>query len=85
MFPMIQWNHHASGEQTQRPGHPLAIRATSYHFSDICKIFEDTEGSLISTWEKNVLKRLPLRVHYGKLADDFTSYSFISDTRNKCS
>lgn len=57
-------------------------------FSDVCKIFEDSEENLVSTWENKVLRGLDLRVDYGKLADDLTNkdigYLFISDPRNKC-
>lgn len=81
-LPNIWWTDTESWQSMSYKGNLIA-------FSDICQMFRDTEESLVTTWEKKVLRGLNLRVDYqdAQLVDDLSNkevaYSFLSDPRNK--
>ncbi|KAI6043284.1 hypothetical protein EDC04DRAFT_2600326 [Pisolithus marmoratus] len=55
----------------------LSFKGNHIAFSDVCKIFQDVEEDLVSTWENKVLKGLKLRVDYEHIVDD-------PSNRNEC-
>ncbi|KAF8124465.1 hypothetical protein EV363DRAFT_1178010, partial [Boletus edulis] len=79
-LPNIWWTDMETWQSMRYKGNAIA-------FSDVCKIFRDTEESLVTTWEKKVLRGLNLRVDYSDIVDDLSNkdvaYSFLSDPRNK--
>ncbi|KAI6009801.1 hypothetical protein EDC04DRAFT_2581486 [Pisolithus marmoratus] len=66
----------------------LSFKGNHITFSDVCKIFQDVEEDLVSTWENKVLKGLKLRVDYEHIVDDPSNrnvgYAFLFDSRNAC-
>ncbi|KAI6019570.1 hypothetical protein EDC04DRAFT_2901767 [Pisolithus marmoratus] len=66
----------------------LSFKGNHIAFSDVCKIFQDVEEDLVSTWENKVLKGLKLRVDYEHIVDDPSNrnvgYAFLFDSRNAC-
>lgn len=82
-LPCIWWTDAKTWQTMAYKGHRIS-------FSDLQKIFLDTEECLIATWESGVLRKLSIRIEYADvdIADDLTNknvrYSFLSDSRNEC-